>query len=290
VSNAKEDFMQYGLTVYVNDPRAIAELTREAESAGWDGFFIPDALGIETKDFPAAPWYDPEVTLAAMVMRSERIRIGTFISAVTRRRPWKLARQIGTLDQLSNGRIILAVGLGAADGDGGFYKVGEAMDLKTRAALLDETLAIMAGLWTGQPFSFSGEHYQVQEMTMLPPPVQKPRVPIWVVGVWPKPKSMQRALRWDGIIPQKYGATPDQATAIPAEYAAIKKYIEEHRSESGAFEIVTGGSTPANSRKKAIEKVESYARAGATWWIENIWSHDPEKASARIKKGPPRPD
>jgi hypothetical protein len=280
--------MQYGVTVYVNNPRAIVELTREAESAGWDGFFIPDALGIDTKGFPASPWYDPEMTLAAMAMQTERIRIGTFISAVTRRRPWKLARQIQTLDQLSNGRVILGVGLGAAEDDGGFYKVGEAMDLKMRAALLDETLAIMNGLWSGQPFSFSGEHYHVQEMTMLPTPVQRPRVPIWVVGVWPKQKSMQRALRWDGIIPQKYRGTPDQATADPAEYATIRKYIEEHRSESGPFEIVTGGSTPANSHKKAIEKVQSYARAGATWWIENIWAHEPEKASARIKKGPPR--
>ena len=109
-------------------------------------------------------------------------------------------------------------------------------------------------------------------------------------GVWPKPKSMQRALRWDGIIPQKYGATPDLATANPDEYATIKNYIDQHRDESGPFEIVIGGSTPANSRKKAIEKVDAYARAGATWWIENIWSPDPEKASARIKKGPPRPD
>ena len=99
-----------------------------------------------------------------------------------------------------------------------------------------------------------------------------------------------RALRWDGIIPQKYGATPDQATAEPAEYAAIKQYIDEHRRESGPFEIVTGGSTPANSRKKAIEKVHAYARAGATWWVENIWSPEPEKASTRIKKGPPRAD
>jgi len=282
--------MQYGVTIYINDSRAIAELTREAESAGWDGFFIPDAIGIDTKGFPASPWYDPEITLAAMATLTERIRIGTFISAVTRRRPWKLARQIETLDRLSRGRVILSVGLGAAEHDGGFYKVGEAMDLKTRGQLLDETLAIMAGLWTGKPFSFTGEHYHVDEMTMLPPPVQSPRVPIWVVGVWPKEKSMRRALRWDGIIPQQYGATPDQGTASPDKYAAIKKYIEQHRDDPGPFDIVTGGTSPAKSRKQAIENVRRYEEAGTTWWIENIWSHDPEAALKLIKAGPPRSD
>src|SRR5437868_6696888 len=173
--------MQYGFVIDVSDIRTIGEMTREAEEAGWDGVFIADAVAVATKEFPDIPFFDPWVMLAVMAMSTERIRIGTMITPVSRRRPWKLARETVSLDHLSNGRLILGVGLGAANDDGGFCKVGEAMDLKVRAQRLDEGLQVMSGLWSGQPFSFSGEHYQVQQMTMLPPPVQAPRIPVWVV-------------------------------------------------------------------------------------------------------------
>src|SRR6185503_20835453 len=101
---------------------------------------------------------------------------------------------------------------GAAEDDGGFFKVGEAMDIKVRAELLDEGLAIVAGLWSGKPFKFNGGHYTIKEMTMLPAPVQSPRIPVWVPGVWSKEKSMRRALNWDGIIPQKYFLLSNLAT------------------------------------------------------------------------------
>jgi len=277
--------MQYGFVIEGGDVHTIGELTQEAEAAGWDGVFIADALAIETKDFPAFPWFDPWVVLAVMAMRTERIRIGTMITPVSRRRPWKLARETVTLDHLSNGRLILGVGLGAAEHDGGFYKVGEAMDLKVRAQRLDEGLAIMAGLWSGQPFSFSGEHYHVEEMTMLPPPVQSPRIPIWVVGVWPKPKSMQRALRWDGIIPQKYKS---MARMTPTEIQTMKQFIDEHRSQTTPFDIIVGGTTPGGDHKRAVKKVRPFAKAGATWWLESVMTFSWDDLRARIKQGPPR--
>src|SRR5215813_8984094 len=147
--------MKYGIEIQGGEPGTVGELAHAAEEAGWDGVFIADALAIGFTGQPEIPWFDTQVALAVIAMRTERIRIGTLIVAVTRRRPWKLAREIMTLDHLSGGRLILGVGLGAAEHDGGFYKVGEAMALKTRGQLLDETLAIMAGLWTGKPFSFT---------------------------------------------------------------------------------------------------------------------------------------
>jgi hypothetical protein len=207
--------MQYGIIIQSGDARTFSELACEAEAAGWDAVFIPDAIDIGFSKDSAYPLFDPWVVLAGMAMRTERIRIGTILTPVSRRRPWKLARETTTLDHLSGGRLILAVGLGAAEHDGGFYKVGEAMELKVRAKLVDESLEILGGLWSGKPFSFSGEHYNMQEMTMLPRPVQSPRIPVWVVGVWPKQKSMERALRWDGIIPQKYKATGKDMALSP---------------------------------------------------------------------------
>jgi len=280
--------MKYGIEIQGGEPRTVGDLAHEAEEAGWDGVFIADALGIGVKGYADMPWFDTQVALAVIAMRTERIRIGTLIVAVTRRRPWKLAREIMTLDHLSGGRLILGVGLGAAEDDGGFYKVGEEMDLKRRAAIMDETLAILTGLWKGKPFSFKGERYKVDKMSMIPAPVQKPRVPIWVVGVWPKEKSMQRALRWDGIIPQKYKATPAD-TAKSEMTRDVAAYVAKNRKGKSEYDIIAGGSTPGKSRKKAAEKVRPFAEAGATWWIESVWSGE-EKLRARIKEGPPRID
>jgi Luciferase-like monooxygenase len=281
--------MRYGIIISTGDVRELSEMACEAEAAGWDGVFIADALGIETKDFPATPWYDPWVALAAVALRTERVQIGTLLTPPSRRRPWKLAREVATLDHLSNGRMILSVGLGAAEDDGGFYKVGEAMDLKTRARLLDESIEIVAGLWRGKPFSYDGEHYHVDRMTLLPPPVQQPRVPIWVVGVWPKEKSMRRTIEWDGIIPQRYGASPGDARLKPDEVRAIKTYVDEHRQATTPFDILAGGATLGKSRKRATEMVRPFIEAGATWWVEEVWASG-DKVRARIRQGPPRAD
>lgn len=277
--------MKYGFVFEGGDANVIIELAQEAEAAEWDGVFIADAIDIRMPDARPFPWFDPWIVLAAMAMRTERIRIGTMITAVPRRRPWKLARETATLDHLSKGRVILGVGLGAAEDDGGFYKVGEAMDLKVRAQRLDEGLAILAGLWSGKPFTFSGEQFQLQEMIMLPPPVQSPRIPVWVPGVWTKEKSMQRALRWDGIIPQKYES---MARMTAAETKKLKRYVDSHRAASTPFEIVVGGTTPGGNRKRAAGTALAYAEAGATWWVESLMTSSSDKVRKRLKQGPPR--
>lgn len=279
--------MQYGLVVDGWDLRTIGDLTEEAEAAGWDGLFISDAMAISSKEIPDFDFFDPWVGLAVMATRSSRIRIGTMITPVPRRRPWKLARETLSIDHLSNGRLILGVGLGAAEDDGGFFKVGEPTDIKVRAQILDEGLAVLTGLWTGKPFSFAGEHYQVNEMTMLPSPVQTPRIPIWVPGVWQRPKSMQRALNWDGIIPQKYKSM-NRMTA--SEIRELKRFVDEHRQQTSPFDIIAGGQTSGSNSKQAVKKVQPYIRAGATWWIESIWTFSFDDLRTRIKQGPPRAD
>ena len=281
--------MKYGLVVEDTDFRLVGEVAREAEQAGWDAIFIPDAVAIGMPGGPPIPWFDPWIVLAAIATQTSRIQFGTFITPVSRRRPWKLARETVTLDHLSGGRLILGVGLGAAEDDGGFNKVGEAMELKVRAKLMDEGLEILGGLWKGKPFSFNGEHYHVDNLTMLPRPVQSPRIPVWVVGVWPKEKSIVRTLEWDGIIPQKYKATPADVSK-PADIEAVAKFVSDRRSHRSPFEIIAGGMTLNRSRKRAVETVRSFRDAGATWWVESVWLTSPEqkdKLLSRIKKGPP---
>ncbi len=259
--------MRFGFILPDSEPESCAELARLAEDCGWDGVFIPDCIAIETATIPPLPAYDPWVTLAAMAVATRRVRLGTMLTGLPRRRPWKLAREVMTLDHLSHGRAILAAGVGAAPDDAGFYKVGEPMDLKTRAELLDEGLALLDALWRGEAVTFHGKHYHVDGLTLIPRPVQQPRVPLWVVGVWPRPRSLARALRYDGLIPQKSGGpvTPDDLRAIHA-------HISEHRVSGEPFDLIAEGETPAGDRARAAAQVRPYAEAGATWWLETRWS------------------
>ena len=99
---------------------------------------------------------------------------------------------------------------------------------------------------------------------------------------------MQRTLRWDGIIPQKYKATPaDRAT--PADILEIRSYIEKNRRKRTPFDIIAGGQTPGGKRKRALEVVRPFEEAGATWWLESVWG-PMDKVRARIKQGPPTAD
>ncbi len=278
--------MRYGFIIPGGDLGTVLDLTVAAEEAGWDGVFYWDGIYIEG----AGPMYDPWVVMAGMALRTSRVRIGAMLTPVPRRRPWKLARETVTLDHLSHGRLILPVGLGALD-DGGFGKVGEPTDRKTRAELLDEGLAVLTGLWSGEPFSFHGQHFHVAEMTFLPKPAQQPRIPIWVVGAWPRERSMRRVLRYDGLLPNKIGEDGSQATIGPADIAAMKAWIAERRDPTqGPFDIVMEGETPADDPERAAETVRTWAEAGATWWLESRWSsmNDAAPVRERIMAGPPR--
>ena len=284
--------MKYGFIIPRGDVHTIPELAEKVEAAGWDAVFIPDCISIETEQYPATEWYDPWVLLAVIAVRTRRVRFGTMLTPLSRRRPWKVARETVTLDHLSNGRLILPVGLGAAGDDAGFYKVGEAIDRKTRAKLLDESLEIITGLWSGQQFSYEGEHYHVRGMTLLPPPMQSPRIPIWVVGAWPRAKSMQRVLRYDGLLPNKLDQDGRLAEIAPADIQAMKTYIDEHHTSITPFDIVWEGRTPGEDREKGAAIVRQWQEAGATWWLEAMWESDVtmDDVRERIEQGPPRGD
>jgi alkanesulfonate monooxygenase SsuD/methylene tetrahydromethanopterin reductase-like flavin-dependent oxidoreductase (luciferase family) len=268
--------VKFGFIVTVGDPRAAADLATDAEAAGWDGVFYWDGVALGEMDT-----YDPWVVMAAMAMRTERVTLGAIVTPPSRRRPWKLARETMTLDRLSNGRLVLPVGLGALD-DGAFGNVGEPTDAKTRAELLDETLEILEGLWSGEPYAHDGAHYRFGPMTFRPTPVQQPRIPIWVVGAWPNERSMRRTLRYDGVVAQV--ADADGIREI-AEYVARERPPD---AAGRSFEIVAQGTTTTDAQAAAAI-VRPYAEAGATWWIDADWDYATvESQRTRIAAGPPR--
>ncbi len=147
--------MKFGVVLPYGDARAAAKLALLAETSGWDGFFVWEPV-----------WgQDAWVLLTAAAMQTRRVRLGAMLSPLPRMRPWKLASESATLDNLSGGRVVLSVGLGAVDT--GFAEFGEPLGRRLRAGLLDEGLNVLTGLWAGQPFSYIGDHYRVDEFSLL---------------------------------------------------------------------------------------------------------------------------
>ena len=275
-----ERVMRYGVVLPGGTAPEQLDQAVLAEQAGWDGVFV----------WEAAYGVDPWSLLAAIAVRTARVLLGTMLTPLPWRRPWKVASQVATLDQLSNGRAILAVGVGAAD----VYlpDTGEVTDLHERAERLDEGIDLIRALWGGAA-SYHGRHYRYDQgqldLTAATRPVAE-RIPLWVVGVWPRPKSLRRALRCDGIIPQY---SLDGREAGPDDARALARWLADHGAGPG-FGIVADGETPAGDRAAAAAVVGPWADAGCTWWLETRWEmpHDSADRMSQIRErlaaGPPR--
>jgi alkanesulfonate monooxygenase SsuD/methylene tetrahydromethanopterin reductase-like flavin-dependent oxidoreductase (luciferase family) len=274
--------MRYGFVLPGGSASEQLELGVVAEESGWDGIFAYET------SYSVDPW----TLLAAMAQRTRRLRLGTMLTPVPWRRPWKLASQVLTLDQLSNGRAILAVGTGATDPALG--TTGEEANTKIRAERMDEAIDLMRGLWEGR-LEFSGQHYAVDlsvranEIGSSMQPAQQ-RIPIWVVGAWPRSKSMRRVLRCDGLLPLVLDDN-GMRTTTPDDIRAICAWLTEHGAKPG-IDIISEGETEPDA--SGPEQVKPWAEAGCTWWLETRWMLEgsPEEQLAqvreRIRGGPPR--
>jgi alkanesulfonate monooxygenase SsuD/methylene tetrahydromethanopterin reductase-like flavin-dependent oxidoreductase (luciferase family) len=279
--------MRYGLNLPNGavDPNTLAEFAALAEQAGWDGVFLEDYIvwqGDQEVDT-----YDPWVLLAAMATRTRRVRLGTMVTPLARRRPWKVAREAATLDHLSRGRMILGVGVGdTVSNDVSFTHFGEEIDLRKRAAMLDEALEVLAGLWSGEPYRHMGDRYQVAEVKLVPAPYQKPRIPIWVGGGYPLPGPTRRATRWDGSCLYRHGShdlTPDDIRDLTA-------FVLEARGTLDGYDVVVGGTPRREDWDQERAHIRALEEAGTTWWIEYVPPDDPEAMRMCAARPPLRPD
>jgi hypothetical protein len=276
--------VNYGFVFPGGDARDAADIAHDAEQAGWDGFFVWEPV-----------WgVDAWVSLTAAAMQTGHIRLGTMLTPLSRMRPWKLASETATLDRLSKGRIILSVGLGALDS--GFEAFGEVTDRKVRAELLDEGLDILTGLWEGQPFTYFGKHYHIEPTSFFPPPapIQRPRIPIWVVGAWPSQKSMLRVLRYDGLLPSIIGPNGKGRPITTQDIREMKTYIDDNRADTTPFDIIMEGVMPTDNAQKTASFIHEWEAAGITWWLESMWHLQGRPDGLRmlrkrVQKGPPRP-
>ncbi len=230
------------------EARALAELARDAEQSGWDGFFLWDHI-----QFPGLePCADPWVALGAMAMATERIRLGTLVTPIGRR------------------HIGFTVIPEWAD-------FGDETDLRTRGEMLDEGLELLSKLMTGEPVKHHGPHYQV-ETTGFAPSIQQPRVPIWVGGQWPGAKPFRRAAQWGGVVPMSKRAL-DGHMMEPGELSELTAYVARHRTTTRPFESIHLGASDGPA-------VQEFAKAGATWWLACAAPGDTvEQVRERLRAG-----
>jgi alkanesulfonate monooxygenase SsuD/methylene tetrahydromethanopterin reductase-like flavin-dependent oxidoreductase (luciferase family) len=242
------------------DARVLADLARDAENAGWDGFFLWDHIAGWK-----LPFVDPWVALTAIALNTQRMRIGTTVTPLPRRRPWKLARETVSLDHLSGGRLTLGVGIGGGEAE--WDHLGEQPDPKVRGEMLNEALDVLIGLWSGEPFSYAGKYYQIEDAHFLPKPLQQPRIPIWVGGFWPNKAPFRRAAKWDGAFPLFQMEEEAQELAHLEE---VVEYLGEHHQQNKALDIVCMGFSPGDNPVQAADIARQRAQRGATWWLECI--------------------
>ncbi|MEV0764783.1 LLM class flavin-dependent oxidoreductase [Nocardia sp. NPDC050435] len=258
------------------NPTVLVDLAIRAEAAGWDGVFLWDHLVTD-----AMPIVDPWTTLGAIAHATDRIRLGTMVTPLARRRPWVVARHAETLSLLSGGRFVLGTGLGS-DESGDFSRFGEPADLRTRAALYDEGLDIIKTMRSGHPAEHDGVHYTVRLKRTTPAPH---RIPIWVGCSTAKPQVLRRAAGCDGIFPNPEGhrLTPEELTAILA--SAHKTGLIGDRP----FDVAVAGNASHAWQEPIEVDVHGLHKAGMTWWMESLIHFDPLELSLKIvDAGPPR--
>ena len=262
--------MRFGISMpNAGSPGDLVDLAVSAERSGWDGFFLWDHLQYDVVGRP--PMHDPWVLLGAIAARTSRVRLGTMVTPVARRRPWKLAKEIATLDHLSAGRVIVGFGLGVPV-ETEYAAFGEPTQLRVHAAMLDEALPLLDAFLRGEPVDHEGEHYHVTAH-LSPAGFQRPRPPFWIAATLPHAKPVARARRWDGIFPLDSRTGPPSAQAL----AELVDTIDP----PPGFDVV-GTLLPHIS-------ATDLADAGATWAMDGPASPTETftEVLARIATGPP---
>jgi F420-dependent oxidoreductase-like protein len=212
---------------------AVARLTEEL---GFDAFFRSDHY-LKMGDISGLPGpTDAWIALAGLARDTERIRLGTMVTAATFRLPGPLAVAVATVDAMSGGRVEFGIGSGWYEEEHSKYGI-PFFSTKERFERLEEQLEIITGLWTapaGETFSFHGQHFELQDSPGLPKPVQRPRPPV-IVGGWGAKRTPAIAARFadefnipmppPGVAPAMFGHVDKACEAIGRDPAEIIKSI-----------------------------------------------------------------
>jgi probable F420-dependent oxidoreductase len=255
---------------------AITEVASAIEAAGYDACFVTE------HPFPTDEWLgsgghhalDPFVSLALAASATSRLRLHTNILVLAYRNPFLTAKAVASLDAVSGGRVIVGAGAGYLEGE--FRALGA--DFANRNDRSDEAITAMKAAWSGGSVSLSGEGFEAEGNTMLPPPVQRPHPPIWIGGNSPRAirRTVDFAQGWSPFPLPAAGTSRTRTSAIEnvADLAAGIERMHEYASKQGRTEPIDVNFVPfglhMNTRRlpeddALHEQLAALEAAGVTW-------------------------
>jgi probable F420-dependent oxidoreductase len=283
------------------DANLVLNLAQKVEQAGLDSVWVGDSL-------TAKPRLEPLSTLAAIAAVTQRVRLGTAVLLMALRHPLLLAQTMATVDLISQGRLIIAAGVGGAFNDEQKQEwENTGVKASQRGRRLEEMLQIIKGLASGEPLTFQGRHFDLDSVVMKPQPVQLKGVPILLACHWRAPakdRQVQRAARWaDGLIsvsdnPDEYGQMVQQVRATAVElgrdpddleavmYLTVNLDQDRARASQEAEQWLMGyyGANiwgtrwgPFGDAARVKDRLAEYADAGAQTLVVRFASFHPER-------------
>lgn len=251
------------------DPAALVAVAHHADELGYEWLPCSDHVVVPQKalEFVGATWYEPATTLAFVAGMTSSIRLLTHVLVLPYHSPFDIAKQYGTLDRLSGGRVILGVGTGHLRPE--FLALG--VDYESRGDVTDEYVRIIKALWLDQPASFRGERYQFHDLHLAPRPVQQPHPPVWIGGN--TRRAVRRAVELgDGWVP--WQVTFDELRDRLDYARGLPSYAERARPldvtvPAGPVEFtanaIDGERAPfTGSVAQIVEDVRAYESIGVT--------------------------
>ena len=229
-------------------PALIKRYAIRAEALGFSDVWVSEHIIVPRKQFPRSPlFYDPVVTLSWVAAVTERVRLGTSVLVLPMRHPLPLAKELATLHNLSDGRLILGAGVGWLEPE--FAALGA--PFHERGRRMDEGIAMMRAVWSQDPVTFKPKYIpaEIADLTMLPLPVS--HIPLWIGGS--SEAALKRTIRvadgWHGS-----RETPDEA-------APIVRRLRAERPEA-AFTISMRMQWNGRDQRELRDRVAAYEAAG----------------------------
>lgn len=283
------------------DAGLVLRMAERVEEAGLDSVWVGDSL-------TAKPRLEPLSILAAVAARTQRVRLGTAVLLMALRHPVLLAQTMATVDLISQGRLIIAAGVGGAfnrEQQQEWENAGVASS--RRASRLEEMVQILKGLGSSQPLTFSGKHFHLDAVRMQPQPVQPGGVPVLLACHWngrARDVQMARAARLgDGVIsisdtPDEFAQMVKQVRGLAGElgrdpeeleavmYLTVNLDQDVSRAEAEAEKFLTGyygaeiwGSRwgPFGDHRRVADRLAAYVEAGAQTLVVRFASFEPER-------------
>jgi alkanesulfonate monooxygenase SsuD/methylene tetrahydromethanopterin reductase-like flavin-dependent oxidoreductase (luciferase family) len=263
------------------DAELVLRLAQRVEEAGLDSVWVGDSL-------TAKPRLEPLTTLAAVAARTQRVRLGTSVLLMALRHPVLLGQSLATVDLISRGRLLISAGVGGAFNDAQQREWQAAgVQASRRAGRLEEMVQIVKGLSSGHTVSFTGRNFQLDSVSIGPPPVRDGGVPVLLACHWRSPArtaQFSRAARWaDGLI--SISDTPEEYARVVqgVNEAAIEYGRDPNRLEKVMYLTVNLDTNPGRAQAEAEKYLLGYY--GANIWGDR-WGPfgDPKRVEDRIRQ------